>query len=224
MSKSESQSMAYKRLEETQIATHYQSDPIPENPISQYNQVIEQYNLEYNKCEYKLELANCTLFYEFIFAILKKPLGKIILTVILFFLPLINFFFYFLLWNSYFVYSKAHNVYKDNKSKVSNPFARMIYSSEICELMNKNFYTFDISIAYLKNYKFKEKIIQELQNRPNQDNHKFMIYNTTFKNFYLDFPKYKNTHIIWLVWSTFLLAVFFGIFYLYIFYFVIQQS
>lgn len=34
MSKTGSQSLAYKRLEETQIATHYQSDPIPENPIS----------------------------------------------------------------------------------------------------------------------------------------------------------------------------------------------
>ena len=54
------------------------------------------------------------------------------------------------------VYKRALIVFKENRNKVDNPFEKMIHSSEICELMNKNFYTLDISIQ--RNYKQQQKI------------------------------------------------------------------
>lgn len=37
-----------------------------------------------------------------------------------------------------------NKIYDKNKSNLSNPFENMIKSSELCELMNKNYWFFDI--------------------------------------------------------------------------------
>ena len=78
------------------------------------------------------------------FQMLVKPMGKMILSFTLLFLPLMNFVFYALIWNSMSQYNKAKRVFRNNLLLIQNPFQNMIYSPEVCEIMGKNHWFFSV--------------------------------------------------------------------------------
>lgn len=86
-----------------------------------------------------------SIFYQFVYSLLRKPCGQLILAVILLFVPLVNLFFYVALWWALFFYLKANRVFQHNLALEPELLQQhFIYSQELCEMMSVRFHFFEI--------------------------------------------------------------------------------
>ncbi|KRW98525.1 hypothetical protein PPERSA_00122 [Pseudocohnilembus persalinus] len=118
-------------------------DEIKYDPLAQYNLVIKCYNLEFNRVDNNiLQELQENKFLTYIVQLISKPLGTIICLLILI-LPFINIAFGISLLIGFLIYNQQHKISIKNSKKVMDPFQNMIFSPEMCELVDKNFHYFE---------------------------------------------------------------------------------
>jgi hypothetical protein len=71
-------------------------------------------------------------------------MSKSILVLSLALLPLMNLVFYYLIWKCLFIYNRRKRVFLRNLALLTNPFERMVFSPEVCEIMGRNHWFFTV--------------------------------------------------------------------------------
>ena len=85
------------------------------------------------------------------------------------------------------VYEKAYFAYRENRKKVQNPFAKMVFQPSLCEFykcMNK---FLEVPSGFLN--------FQDSRTGNATERVTIMIYNDNFKKMQTQFPNYRYFHI-----------------------------
>ena len=168
------------------------------NPIFRNNYFLMCYNTSYNKVNgIPLTKLPRNRLYYFLFPVLS--IKYFFLQVALAFIPYLNILWACLLIFMWVVYERAFLVYRNNRKKVANPFAKMIYEPNLCKLykcMNK---FLEIPTRFLD--------FQESQQAITSTRATIMIYNQNFKKMHTQFPNYRYLHIGHLVFCIFVILI-----------------
>lgn len=223
--------MEYKKLIEASNRLNKNNDTnanriIVTNPVDKYNFVIDQYNKDYNIIDdikldkikfdsiyyfgYIMENGICSLLIFFL--AIPSPFlifNKIILidtkadNVIFYILSIYFCFISLLALLTLIIYINARRVYNKNLIKIRNPFMRMIFSPELCRLLNVNNKHFQLKESELVIFNFSVSQKSKLFRDELGGNYRFMIYDQHFVDFYSEL---SNTslflrHLLWLLAS-----------------------
>lgn len=204
------------------------------NTIDRYNFFVEQYNLTYNIVKNtKMTRVSGGLLYRIGYTIEKSLVNFLI---VLGFVPTLFLVFkmcftdpewlYFTLLTMYMgficfislmtllIYFHGKRTYERNLLLVANPFQRMIYSPDICRILNLNNVHLEFPLEELE--KLNLTATQKKQIESNVDytgKAKFMVYDQDFIEYYSQINKRTGTlmkHVIWVIAS-------FGFFILYVY-------
>lgn len=121
---------------------------IKENPISQYNYVVKNYNSEYCVVDnIKLKMMKESSFYSKLYPLLRKSGWSLLICLVLIIVPVVNIVTYLIIITNLAKYFAALSIFRENLKKNPDPFRNMIFSTEICESIKKINWAFDIEVS-----------------------------------------------------------------------------
>ena len=190
---------------------------IDNDPIIQYNHVVECYNAEENRTfSVYMDFMNYSGIYNKMSKIILNPCALMIY-IIAMIIPIVGIFMFLILFYAIIRYFSNLRTFNKNKLQVSQPFTNMIFSPELCRsegIINKfyeinangNYYFIktDLKVFYyidLNQFNFNPEIINALKAKEFQGKIKFMVYDGKFYDYFYNYPKLKSIHIFGLLLS-----------------------
>lgn len=151
-----------------------------DDPISQYNLVIEKYNDPVNRVSEKyLSKATNSIFYKFWYTLqYKYPIFLLVLYVIPY-IQLLS-----LAGNILTIafHECAQYIFNSNQRRISDPLMKMIYNPLLCNQGAQSYHFYEIEENQLISFNLHKDIIYNLKQRKHRHDPKirFMVYNNDF--------------------------------------------
>ncbi|CAG9330502.1 unnamed protein product [Blepharisma stoltei] len=154
------------------------------DPISQYNIVIQQYNDPVNRENEKyLAKAPNSVLYKFWYAMqCKYPIFLIVLYVI----PYINLLSLFGNILAIIFHESALCIFNSNHRKIEDPLAKMIYNPLLCNQSSSSYLFYEVEENQLYSFNLHRDVLHNLKLRKHRYDSKirFMVYNNDFLSGY----------------------------------------
>lgn len=181
-----------------------------EDPIGLYNHCIVQFNARCNRTtDAPLDKLDPNCFYKMWMTpwytrlqCWRNPFFiciAVIFNMIISMIPVANLVLFIIQLIVYIIWERQYPMHKRNEGKVSDPFAKMIHSNEVCRRVGLTNMYYNIPKDSLNAFGLKSDQVSKLQSQSPGGTALFMVYNDKFKAAFTRFWFLRVFHLINLI-------------------------